>query len=99
MADRSAHIFSVAGRRGGAMREPRDLAIGKPRGLITMPLAAVLSIGLVLTGGGRAEAATCSVPFPYLTIQSAVNDPNCTTINVAAGGAREGGTLSARVTL
>lgn len=32
-----------------------------------------------------AHGPTCSVPGDYATIQAAVNDTNCTTINVAAG--------------
>jgi hypothetical protein len=38
--------------------------------------------------GGAAQAATCNVPSlfpPYPSIQSAVNDPSCNPINVAAG--------------
>jgi hypothetical protein len=39
-----------------------------------------------LSGGGTAQAAmTCNVPIPYATIQAAVNDPTCSTINVASG--------------
>jgi hypothetical protein len=49
-------------------------------------LAIVAAFATVLTlGGGTAQAATCTVPAPYTTIQSAVNDSTCSTINVAPG--------------
>jgi hypothetical protein len=49
-------------------------------------LAITALLGTFLAASqGTAVAATCSVPVPYPTIQSAVNDPNCTTINVAPG--------------
>src|SRR6267142_4761853 len=41
----------------------------------------------------------CSVPGDYSTIQAAVNDPGCTTINVAAGTYVENVTINRTVTL
>src|SRR5256885_17032488 len=46
--------------------------------------------------GGTAQAVTCNVPslVPfYPTIQSAVNDPSCNPINVAAGTYAENVTI------
>ena len=48
--------------------------------------AIATAFATVLTlGGGSAQAATCTVPIPYLTIQSAVDDVTCDPINVAPG--------------
>jgi hypothetical protein len=48
----------------------------------------------------RSPAATCSVPtLAYPTIQSAVNDPGCTTINVVAGFYPENVTINRSLTL
>lgn len=53
-----------------------------------------------MLGGGTAQAATCSVPSgAYPTIQSAVNDPTCTTVNVAAGAYAENVIINNPVTL
>ena len=51
-------------------------------------LAVTLTLGLMMFGGRKARAAgpTCTVPGTYSTIQAAVNDPGCTTINVVAPG-------------
>lgn len=50
-------------------------------------LALTLVLGLMVFGGGRTRAAgpICTVPGDYATIQGAVNDVSCSTINVAAG--------------
>lgn len=42
---------------------------------------------------------SCSVPGDYTTIQAAVNDPGCTTINVAAGAYAENVVINRLVTL
>jgi hypothetical protein len=65
----------------------RGVIVAKPRSLGFLSIVATFAIVLTL-GGGPAEAATCNVPslVPfYPTIQSAVNDPSCNPINVAAG--------------
>src|SRR6267154_2458892 len=49
--------------------------------LVALLITIILGIG----GGTLAEAAVCSVPSPYPTIQAAVNDGSCTTIDVAPG--------------
>jgi hypothetical protein len=46
-----------------------------------------------------ASAATCSVPSAYPTIQAAVDDPTCTTINVAPGAYIENVSIPRSVTL
>ena len=47
----------------------------------------VLVFATMVLGGhaGRAAGPTCAVPGDYPTIQLAVNDPGCLTINVAPG--------------
>lgn len=46
----------------------------------------LLAVPTLLLTAGIAAAATCSVPSPgYPTIQAAVDDPTCSTINVAPG--------------
>jgi len=54
-------------------------------------------------GGPRVEAAiggpTCNVPVDYLTIQAAVNDPGCITIDVAPGSYVENVSIARPLTL
>ena len=45
---------------------------------------AALALSLAFVPG--AQAAPCQVPGDYSTIQAAVDDPACATINVAQGG-------------
>jgi hypothetical protein len=47
--------------------------------------AVAIAAALLAIGVGTVQAATCSVPSSYPTIQSAVNNPTCDTIIVAAG--------------
>jgi hypothetical protein len=62
--------------------------------------AIVTAFATILTlGGGTAQAATCTVPVPYASIQTAVNDPACSTINVAAGPYFENVTIPRTLTL
>jgi hypothetical protein len=59
----------------------------------------LLTVAIVLTAA-HSWAATCSVPTSgYPTIQSAVDDPTCTTINVAPGVYLENVTISRSLTL
>ena len=64
-------------------------------------LALTLVLGVMIFGGRRTRAAgpVCTVPGDYSTIQGAVNDPSCTTINVAAGTYNEQVTISRTLTL
>lgn len=65
-------------------------------------LALSLAIGSTMMLGGRKTRAaipTCSVPGDYATIQAAVNDPGCTTINVAPGIYTEDVTINRSLTL
>jgi hypothetical protein len=57
---------------------------------IAIAFAALLAMSAL--GIGTVQAQTCSVPTAgvYDTIQAAINDPVCTTINVAAGTYDEG---------
>src|SRR5258708_531479 len=67
-------------------------------------VALVLLTGaLVGVSGGTAGAAVggplCNVPTDYPTIQGAVSDPGCTTVNVAAGTYNEQVTITHSLTL
>src|SRR2546427_11740625 len=67
--------------------------------MLIRPLLVAWLITIILgIGGGTAEAAVCSVP-PYPTIQDAVNDTNCSTINVAPGTYFESVTIGRPLTL
>src|SRR5882672_3606818 len=62
--------------------------------------AIVTAFVTVLTlGEGIAQAVTCTVPIPYPTIQSAVNDPTCDPINVAPGAYPENVMIPRSLTL
>jgi hypothetical protein len=61
---------------------------------------ALLIAGALTLHASTTWAATCSVPtLAYPTIQSAVNDPVCTTINVAPGIYNENVTINRSLTL
>jgi len=64
-------------------------------------LALALAGGTMMFRGGEAKAAgpVCTVPGDYATIQAAVNDVGCTTINVAAGAYVETVNIGRAVTL
>jgi hypothetical protein len=63
--------------------------------LVSVSIAAFLGIGGVV-----AEAAVCNVPSgSYPMIQDAVNDTNCSTINVAPGTYMESVTIARPLTL
>ena len=70
-------------------------------------IAVLSALALALAGGAmmfrgrtaKAAVAVCSVPGGYATIQAAVNDPGCTTINVAAGAYAENVNIARAVTL
>ena len=69
--------------------------------LRSMAIVAAFVTVLAL-GGGTAQAATCTVPSIsplYVTIQDAVDDPNCITINVAPGPRTENVTIPRSLTL
>jgi hypothetical protein len=71
--------------------------------LLSIALSMFIVCMLVLALSGSAQAApavTCTVPSgSYATIQSAVNDANCTTINIAAGTYTEAISITRSVTL
>jgi len=73
------------------------------RNLVALATLALAIVLVVMTFGGsktKAAPATCSVPSgSYLTIQSAVNDPGCATINVAPGSYTENITIPRSLTL
>jgi hypothetical protein len=60
-------------------------------------LILTLVLGVMMLGGNRSKAAIggpiCNVPTDYATIQGAVNDAGCTTINVAPGTYAENVTI------
>src|SRR6185436_4046739 len=53
--------------------------------LATLALAVVLALMTFIDVPTKAAPAVCTVPGTHASIQSAVNDLTCTTINVAAG--------------
>ncbi len=66
---------------------------------ITLHIAAMCA-ALLLPGAAVVQAATCSVPsIPYPTIQSAVSDLSCDTIDVAPGTYNESVTIGRALTL
>jgi len=63
-------------------------------------LPRVLTLLLLLNSARVMQAAICSVPgTSYPTIQSAVDDPNCSVVNVAPGVYAENVTINRTVTL
>jgi hypothetical protein len=64
-------------------------------------LALALVVGIMLFGGSKTRAAgpVCSVPGDYPTIQAAVNDAGCTTINVGPGVYNENVSINRSLTL
>jgi hypothetical protein len=71
--------------------------------LVLTVLALSLVIGLMMFGGSSKTRAAvgpiCNVPTDYPTIQAAVNDPGCTTINVAPGAYSENVIIPRALTL
>jgi hypothetical protein len=64
---------------------------------VVLALALVFASNLIKGSKTRAAGPTCSVPGDYTTIQAAVNDAGCTTINVAAGTYNETVTIGRSV--
>jgi hypothetical protein len=62
-------------------------------------VALALTAGVFALTATHAWSATCSVPADHATIQSAVDDPNCTSVSVAAGIYNENVTISRSVTV
>ena len=71
------------------------------KGAVLAALTLMFVLSLMLFGDQKAKAAgpICSVPGTYSTIQDAVNDPGCATINVAAGIYNESVTIARPVTI
>jgi len=65
----------------------------------TRKLKYLLAIPLLFITADIASAVTCSVPAGYPTIQAAVDDPTCDTVNVAAGVYAENVFISRKVIL
>ena len=65
----------------------------------TVVLTIAISVLLSNTRTSRAAGPVCSVPGDYATIQGAVNDAGCTTINVAAGAYSETVSINRSVTI
>jgi hypothetical protein len=63
--------------------------------------AAVIAAALMLVGSTQAAVGgpVCNVPTDYATIQAAVNDPGCSTINVAPGAYSENVVIVRTLTL
>jgi len=73
------------------------------RSLLLAALALSLVLGLMMFRGDKTKAAVggpiCNVPTDYPTIQAAVNDPGCVTINVAPGAYSENVIIPRSLTL
>lgn len=72
------------------------------RNLVAMATLAVAIVLAVMTFGGnktKAAGPTCTVPGDYATIQGAVNDVGCTTINVLPGAYSETVAIGRTLTL
>src|ERR1041385_4506031 len=67
--------------------------------LVVLSLALIASSSLFRGSKTHAAGPTCSVPGDYATIQGAVSDAGCTTINVAAGTYNETVTIGRSVTI
>ena len=60
---------------------------------------AVLTTALAFCLAPQASAQTCDVPSGYATIQSAIDEPSCSTVDVAAGFYQEPLTITRSLTL
>ena len=72
------------------------------RNLVALATLALALVLVVMTFGGsktKAAPATCTVPGSHATIQLAVSDLSCSTINVAPGVYTENVTISRSLTL
>jgi nitrous oxidase accessory protein NosD len=72
------------------------------RTMVLTLLAFSLATGLMLLSKNmttQAAGPVCTVPGDYATIQAAVNDPGCLTINVAPGAYAENVTINRALTL
>ena len=67
--------------------------------LSTLALSLVVGIMMFIGGTTKAAGPVCTVPGDYATIQGAVNDSGCTTINVAAGAYSENISIVRTLTL
>ena len=73
-----------------------------PRNLIALATLTLAVVLVLMTFGGtktKAALAICTVPGSHPTIQSAVNDLTCSTINVAAGTYNEQVQITRTLTL
>ena len=68
-----------------AQTRQRYGSFGKLRAGVMAISASVLSTSLLLVGAAAVAAVTCNVPGSHATIQAAVDDPSCDTIQVAPG--------------
>jgi hypothetical protein len=92
-----ARILLTAGRMAGVERNQGAIVMRTKFLRCWQVLAA---FGTVLTyGSGTAQAATCTVPGTYPSIQAAVNDATCSTINVLPGAYVENVIINRSLTL
>jgi pectin methylesterase-like acyl-CoA thioesterase len=68
---------------------------GAVLGLAGLIMAVAIPLGAKAAVGGP----VCDVPTDYPTIQAAVNDPGCSTINVASGTYNENVVIPRALTL
>ena len=65
----------------------------------TLALSLVAGMTILRGSATKAAMAVCTVPGTHATIQAAVNDAGCSTINVAPGAYAENVTISRALTL
>jgi nitrous oxidase accessory protein NosD len=69
------------------------------RGGLPAVLAFAFTLFSALAAAGAHTQSVCSVPGDHATIQAAVADPRCETVNLGAGTFYESVTISRTVTL
>src|ERR1035438_4094030 len=79
----------------------REIQKLKTRTTIIVSTAALMAggFGLAIPLTAHAAGPVCTVPGSYATIQAAVSDSGCTTINVAAGTYAESVSINHALTL
>src|SRR5882724_7403364 len=84
---------------GMGLRKKRQKKSKERGGTMSKSVFVAAFATVLMLGGGTAQAVTCNVPGDHGSIQAAVDDPACDTINVAAGGYAENVMIPRSVTL
>jgi len=78
-----ACVASNGGRQDGWI-EVRETALPGSATVVKKWFVAIVGLLLMLLPATRSEAATCTIPGTHATIQEAVTDASCTTINLSS---------------